>query len=45
LGYVHPQTRPRIQLKKKVGDSSYPYPNPINVEIFRQNGYGFGQYP
>jgi len=29
---------------EKVGDSSYPYPYPVNAGILRQNGDGFGQY-
>jgi len=30
---------------EKVGDSSYPYPYPINAGIPCQNGDEFGQYP
>jgi len=30
---------------KKVGDSPYPCPYPINAGIFHQNGDGLEQYP
>jgi len=30
---------------EKVRDSPYPCPYPVNAEILRQNGDGFGQYP
>jgi len=30
---------------EKIGDSPYPYPYPVNSEILRQDGDGFGQYP
>ena len=30
---------------EKVGDSPYPYPNPVNAGLPRQNGDRFGQYP
>jgi len=29
---------------EKVGDSTYPYPYPVNAGILRQNGDEFGQY-
>ena len=34
-----------LYLIEKVRNSPYPYPYSVNVEIFRQNGEGFGQYP
>ena len=30
---------------EKVGDSSYPYPYPVNTKISRQNRDRFEQYP
>jgi len=30
---------------EKVGNSPYLYPYPVNMEIFRQNGDEFEQYP
>jgi len=36
---------PSLYPIKKVEDSPYSYPYPVNAGISRQNGNEFGQYP
>jgi len=41
--YSSPSLSPSPYPIEKIGDSSYPYPYPVNAGIPRQNGDEFGQ--
>jgi len=42
---IYSSTSPSPYPIEKIGDSPYPYINPVNARIPRQNGDEFGQYP